>query len=106
MNTVEMLRELEASATPGPWFCEGFDRYNQPVVRNDSLELLSCWHHSVESIEREAIENCRLVAAMRNALPALLRVADAAKARFEVWTPETYQELKEALGALEEADNG
>ena len=46
------------------------------------------------------------IAAMRNAMPALLRVADAAKARFEVWTPETYQELKEALEALEEAHNG
>lgn len=34
-------------------------------------------------------------------LRALLRVAEAAKARLEVWTEETYRELQEALAELE-----
>ena len=34
-------------------------------------------------------------------LRALLRVAEAAKARLEVWTVETYRELQEALAELE-----
>lgn len=34
-------------------------------------------------------------------LCTLLRVAEAAKARLEVWTVETYRELQEALAELE-----
>lgn len=34
-------------------------------------------------------------------LRALLKVAEAAKARLEVWTEETYRELQEALAELE-----
>ena len=34
-------------------------------------------------------------------LRALLKVAEAAKARLEVWTEDTYRELRDALAELE-----
>ena len=96
MSTVGMLRELEAKATPGPWFWD---------TRISLRPFTACVDSGYADLPHKEADGA-LIAAMRNAMPALLRVADAAKARFEVWTPETYQELKEALEALEEADNG
>jgi len=111
MSTVEMLRELEAKATPGPW--RGVMRMVEiedearPDICTCNTAFFDQWRNDTkwDRPDTEAIANAALIAAMRNAMPALLRVADAAKARFEVWTPETYQELKEALEALEEAHN-
>lgn len=37
----------------------------------------------------------------RRAIPALLRLARAAKARHETWTRETYVEVDEALAAFD-----
>lgn len=69
---IEELRELEARATGGEWRVGEPDANGQPTVSDKYIELLSCWHHSVGSIEKEAHANAALIAAMRNALPRLI----------------------------------
>ena len=105
MSTVEILRELEAKATPGPWG-QNIAAVNRDWLKGTLQEAVVDASGAPVAVFAENYANAALIAAMRNAMPALLRVADAAKARFEVWTPETYQELKEALEALEESHNG
>lgn len=84
---IEELRELEAKATPGPWEVGETDKYGQQTVGDKFITLLSCWHHSVESLEEESIANASLIAVMRNALPRLLSML----------TPPTDAELREAV---------
>lgn len=82
MNLDELER-LEAQATPGPWqeFAEAGDWWVQQrdadggpvdggfVCRSDTEGALAPWHRQ---------EDIDLMIAARNALPALLRVAQAA----------------------------
>ena len=87
---IEELRELEAKATPGPWEVGETDKYGQQTVGDKFITLLSCWHHSVESLEEESIANASLIAVMRNALPRLLSML----------TPPTDAAVREAVERL------
>lgn len=57
--------------TPGPWFVDYLDRNGQRVVRQQHIEICTCWHHCVGSIEKEMEANARLIAAAPNMMLAL-----------------------------------
>lgn len=54
--------------TPGPWMVGDLDHAGQRMVSGEHIEICTCWHHGVASIEREMEANARLIAAA----PALL----------------------------------
>lgn len=58
----------ERAFTAGPWFVAEHDSNGQAVVRSADIEVCTCWHHCVGSIEQEMRANARLLAAA----PALL----------------------------------
>ena len=59
--------------TPGPWDVGYLDINSQRVVVGEHIEICTCWHHSVEAIEREMEANARLIAAAPEMLEALKR---------------------------------
>jgi hypothetical protein len=61
----------ETAHTPGPWEVAYLDHNGQRVVRSEHIEVCTCWHHSVGSIEKEMEVNARLIAAA----PELLALA-------------------------------
>lgn len=77
MSTIEELRALLAAATPGPWEHRQHEGMHALAARDG-------W--AMESEPDDSDDGARvaadfaLVAAMRNALPALLDVAEAARA--------------------------
>ncbi len=62
----------EAGFTKGPWEVGYLDRNSQRVVKSEHIEIATCWHHSVGSIEQEMEANARLIAASPTMLDALL----------------------------------
>jgi len=38
--------------TPGPWTVGNLDRNGQRIVRQEHIEIATCWHHCVGSIEK------------------------------------------------------
>ena len=118
---IEDLRKLEAKATPGPWAFGPYgdeNKYGVGVVMDENDEPIVGLDETddgivVESVapEVDGYANAALIAAMRNALPALLRVVEAAARAREVrsWSKvprqvhagESWQELDAALTALE-----
>ena len=80
--TVEQLRQLEQAATPGPWakdapmMSQRDERYVGMLPRGDG------YMHVMVAPDAATAE---LIAAMRNALPALLDIAEAAR---EVTSPD------------------
>jgi hypothetical protein len=66
--TIERLRELEAAATPGPW-----------AWRSRSIDGPTGRWIAYLPTEGEGLTDVELIAATRNALPALLDVAEAAR---------------------------
>lgn len=105
---IEELRRLEQAATPGPWseFCESGDWW---VARKDAeggpLESV-CDSNTNIWADQDDIE---LMIAARNALPALLRVAEAAREVCNDYAPTegpqtpAFALLRAALAALEAA---
>ena len=57
--------------TPGPWEVGCLDHAGQRIVRGEHIEICTCWHHSVGSIEKEMEANARLIAAAPDMLRAL-----------------------------------
>ena len=79
MNVIERLRALEQAATPGPW------TWVEPhsVIHDVETEVAPRVEVPVAAIEglfRMRHANGELIAAMRNAFPALLDVVEAAQA--------------------------
>lgn len=66
--------------TPGPWEHGYLDRNGQRVVRQEHIEICTCWHHSVGSIEIEMENNARLIAAA----PDLLSLAREQRAELKM----------------------
>jgi hypothetical protein len=62
---------MSLNITPGPWFVGDLDHASQRVVRQEHIEICTCWHHSVGSIEREMEANARLIAAAPDLYAAL-----------------------------------
>lgn len=87
-DTVKELRELLASASFSPWHHkQGKEAFNGwPVASfGEADDGQSHWvsvmgRHASEGPTRGADNDAKLVAAMRNALPDLLAVVDAARA--------------------------
>lgn len=63
---------MSALHTPGPWEVTYLDDSGQRQVGAQHLEICTCWHHSVESIERQMEANARLIAAAPDLLAALI----------------------------------
>jgi hypothetical protein len=57
--------------TPGPWMTSEHDANGQRIVRGEHIEVATCWHHSVGSIEKEMEANAALIAAAPDMLAAL-----------------------------------
>ena len=57
--------------TPGPWTVTYLDKNGQSIVKAEHIEVCTCWHHCVGSIEREMHANARLIAAAPDLLEAL-----------------------------------
>ena len=57
--------------TPGPWAASYLDSNGQLVVKGKHIEICTCWHHCVGSIEEEMHANARLIAAAPDMLAAL-----------------------------------
>ena len=68
---------MDAKHTPGPWYVGQDDTNGQAIVRGEHIEIATCWHHCVGSIEKEMRANARLIAAAPEMLDALRRAAMA-----------------------------
>lgn len=77
-STIAFLRRLHEAATPAPWseFCESGDWW---VARKDAdgMPLESVCNSDPELWAKQ--DDIELMTSARNALPALLRVAEAGK---------------------------
>ena len=49
--------------TPGPWEADDLDSAGQRIVKGEHIEICTCWHHCVGSIEKEMEANARLISA-------------------------------------------
>jgi hypothetical protein len=63
---------MGAKHTPGPWCVAGTDQNLQPIVSTvkGDLELVTCWHHCIGSMETQAHANARLIASAPDLLEA------------------------------------
>lgn len=57
--------------TPGTWQVGADDRNGQAIIRNEHIEIATCWHHCVGSIEKEMRANARRIVSCVNALDGL-----------------------------------
>lgn len=62
---------MTTKRTPGPWEVAYQDKNGQSVVKGEHIEVATCWHHCVGSIEKEMEANARLIAAAPDLLEAL-----------------------------------
>lgn len=72
---VEQLRQLEQAATPGEWRVETYEDGSGAFVVRGMQYLIA----EARPSDHGDQGNARLIAAMRNALPALLDIAEAAQ---------------------------
>lgn len=80
--SIERLKELEAKATPGPWKFVNYNGYDQwGSLLNKRAGTADSWDSL--STGRVHTANALFIAEMRNALPALLAVVEAAEADME-----------------------
>jgi hypothetical protein len=89
MSLIKRLEELEAKATPGPWYADTGDSYSP--IRSDSGPICDC--DVVEYDTEQGKLNSVLIAEMRNAFPILLAALKAAH-RFA----EGYRQFHEVTG--------
>jgi len=73
---LEDLRRLHEAATPGPAEVRIRDGEARLVIGKDSATIAWCGHGNKQRAEA----NAALIAAMRNALPYLLELAERAEA--------------------------
>lgn len=102
METIQKLREFDAAATPAPWreFCESGDwwigRADEDGGPADDTSVCDS-NPDVWTTQMDT----DLTTAMRNALGALLDVAEAAEAVVTGWpASEKYAALRDALARL------
>lgn len=107
MTTLDRLRELEQAATPGPWNAS-MDTHPAHVARLGQWEV-----YGRRYVSGVVARDAALIAEARNALPALLDIAEAARAVMEEWdelgptgtmdTVTRHHALRTALARLDEA---
>lgn len=86
------LRELTRAATPGPWVAwdDPGEWMDPPVVAVDDGHPRGAGHIEIAEMgqsEAQGSHNARFIAVVRNALPALLDVVEAAR-HYVTWFPE------------------
>ena len=108
MNTLKRLRELEAAATPGPWDIRtpNSDSYGDATYKvfppdGDDWSYFMCDEGYYNTAPRKP--DAEFMVAIRNALPKLLAVVEAAQACANYETGRT--PLRLALAALEGAND-
>ncbi len=94
MNLDE-LRRLHKAATPAPW-AVATDRQGDYLVAHHEAAVCDLLDSTLA-----ARQDARLIAAARNALPALLRVAEAARRLAAGPESTAWDELYAALAALD-----
>lgn len=95
VNTQE-LRELLEKATPGPWAVR-YDYVVQAPSFDDGRLVPVAQPYGVNSDGTDLFANARLIAAARNALPALLDEIDALRAALHTL-------ICEVVGLVEESE--
>lgn len=116
---LERLEQLEKAATPGPWVRGGRGLHSEQLVASFNKDGSLSSRHSGDHLpvfwdstgrKKRYSEDCDLIAAARNALPALLAVARAAEGIFELFgryiedgDDPRWVALCEALAQLKEA---
>jgi len=103
-----MIADSMGKHTPSPWEVGQLDHAGQRIVRGKHIEICTCWHHSVRSIEQEMEANARLIAAAPDILGELKRMVE----HFEVFasdhsmeaSTETWSALHCAKAAISKAE--
>ncbi len=86
--------------TPGPWKVAGDDINGQAIVRGEHVEIATCWHHCLGSLEIQMRANARLIAAapeLLEALEALMVTIDAQINAGLRWDPEEVAAARSAI---------
>lgn len=99
MSTIERLKQLEAGATPGPWYYRDSD---ESICDIDDNILFPGWSNPKLQGPDNDWSDVLLVTQMRNALPKLLAVVEAARWQLMDNPEETQKGLEDALAALED----
>lgn len=98
--------------TPGPWEVSYRDKNGQSVVKAEHIEVCTCWHHSVGSLEKEMHYNAALIAAAPDMLAALKRIFAAHDSYVEHnpaarenpdWLDDAINEARAAISKAEDA---
>lgn len=100
-EVIDRLEELHKNATPGIWYAPQF----KDQVRSHAKESRDsiCVLTAKEGMRDNYANNSELIAASKNALPALLKIARAAEDwRDDNWRDASHAaELEDALAELE-----
>lgn len=107
-SVIERLKRLEAEATKGPWYATApcAVEYGRSVCDtrswlNDAMATRELTQVRCKAgIATNPVEDAHFVSAMRNALPLLLRVAEAACRAVDDNRVESESGLHEAVRAL------
>ena len=94
---------MKAEHTPGPWRVAYLDCNRQSVVMGEHIEIATCWHHSVGSIEKEMHANARLIAAAPDLLEALRVLLSLHEVRAAVTTDAWNAAMEDARAAVTKA---
>ena len=122
MKTIERLKQLLAKATPEPWKPHYRDTMWRPDLDQDGLIEAGPgdWggfkiteHRTINRLTAkhcEPADDIALIAAARNALPALLAVVEAAENYMVEEDPTKWRDLRvkmgESLAALHKLEGG
>lgn len=117
-DVLEKLRQLHLAATPGPWDSDRDEIWQFSPDLGPSIRCVAFLHPTeLDPVERHHEPDAALIAAARNALPALLKVAEEAQSALRAydeahqpgadmdWTgPMVDGPLRTALARLAEVD--
>ncbi len=87
--------------TPGPWKVAGDDINGQAIVRGEHVEVATCWHHCLGSLEIKMRANARLIAAA----PDLLEACQTLSTLLDTddWIYQVDRAVKQAQAAIAKA---
>ena len=94
MIKVSELEKLDASCEEAPWELDDTRVYNSALSGEVYANGVGFWEE----------DDLAMAVAARNALPALLRLARAAKLSSDGWYDDTLYALREALAAFDFTD--
>lgn len=114
VSAAEKLKALDGAATPGLWEVDTSAEELDIVIRGEHAVGIHYWHlagpmtmgeDAAMEVKERALADAAVIAALRNALPQIVAVVEAAEIVGK-WPPENrydYPPLKAALAALDEA---